>query len=59
MDMYDPRASSNTLNNAVDRLKTNVRIGRFDFDTRCILKRVIAGCKQQVEKLNGKASVYA
>lgn len=41
------------LVNTLDRLKTDVHVERVDFDTRCILKGVVAGCKQQVEKLDG------
>lgn len=41
------------LVNTLDRLKTDVQVERVDFDTRCILKGVVAGCKQQVEKLDG------
>ena len=40
------------LVNALDRLKTDVQVEKFDFDTRCILKGVVAGCKQQAEKLD-------
>ncbi len=40
------------LVNALDRLKTDAQVERFDIDTRCILKGVIGGCKQQVEKLD-------
>ena len=40
------------LVNALDRLKTDAQVERFDIDTRCILKGAIGGCKQQVEKLD-------
>ena len=40
------------LINALDRLKTDAQVERFDIDTRCILKGAIGGCKQQVERLD-------
>ena len=40
------------LLNALDRVKTSVEVERKDLDTRCILKGVVSGCKQQVEKID-------
>lgn len=41
------------LVNALDRLKTGVQVERLDLSTKCILKGVVDGCKQQVDKLDG------
>lgn len=40
------------LLNALDRVKTSIEVERVDLDTRCILKGVVSGCKQQVEKID-------
>ena len=40
------------LINALDRMKTGVEVEKVDLDTRCILKGVVSGCKQQVEKID-------
>ena len=40
------------LLSALDRMKTTVEVERVDLDTRCILKGVVSGCKQQVEKID-------
>ena len=40
------------LLNALDRVKTSIEVESVDLDTRCILKGVVAGCKQQVEKID-------
>lgn len=40
------------LLNALDRVKTSAEVERVDLDTRCILKGVVSGCKQQVEKID-------
>ena len=39
------------LLNALDRVKSDVEDERFDLDTRCILKGVVAGCMDQVAKV--------
>ncbi|MCJ1239911.1 hypothetical protein MMC14_007909 [Varicellaria rhodocarpa] len=40
------------LLSALDRMKTGVEVEKVDLDTRCILKGVVSGCKQQVEKVD-------
>ena len=40
------------LLNALDRIKTSIEVERIDLDTRCILKGVVSGCQQQVEKID-------
>ena len=40
------------LLNALDRVKTSIEVERVDLDTRCILKGVVSGCKQQVEEID-------
>ena len=40
------------LLSALDRMKTDVEVEKVDLDTRCILKGVVSGCKQQVEKVD-------
>lgn len=40
------------LLNALDRVKTSAEVERVDLVTRCILKGVVSGCKQQVEKID-------
>ena len=45
--------SCRSLVNALDRLKFDVQVKRLDFHTICVLKNVVAGCKQQSENLDG------
>lgn len=40
------------LLNALERVRTSIEVERIDLDTRCILKGVVSGCKQQVEKMD-------
>ena len=40
------------LVSALDRMKSGVEVEKVDLDTRCILKGVVSGCKQQVEKID-------
>lgn len=40
------------LLNALDRVKTSIEVERVDLDTRCILRGVVSGCQQQVEKID-------
>ncbi|KAI4143918.1 MAG: hypothetical protein LQ340_006841 [Diploschistes diacapsis] len=47
------------LVNALQRVKSDVELGKFDFDTRCILKGVISGCGgliQEVESILNKVA---
>lgn len=37
--------------NALDRIKTDISTSKLDVNTRCILRGVVAGCMQQVEKI--------
>ena len=39
------------LLNALQRVKTDVEVNKFDLDTRCILKGVISGCLNLVEEV--------
>ncbi|MCJ1327021.1 hypothetical protein MMC10_003687 [Thelotrema lepadinum] len=39
------------LLNALQRVKSDVEVNRFDLDTRCILKGVISGCISLVEEV--------
>ena len=39
------------LINALQRVKSDVELNKFDFDTRCILKGVISGCMNLVEQV--------
>ena len=39
------------LVNALQRVKTDVEVNKFDFDTQCILKGVISGCVNLVEEV--------
>ena len=39
------------LVNALQRVKSDVEVNKFDFDTRCILKGVISGCVTLVEEV--------
>ena len=37
---------------SLERVKTGIEVEKVDLDTRCILKGVVAGCLQQVEKVD-------
>ncbi len=37
---------------SLERVKTGIEVEKVDLDTRCILKGVVAGCMQQVEKID-------
>ena len=37
---------------SLERVKTGIEVEKVDLDTRCILKGVVAGCLQQVEKID-------
>ena len=37
---------------SLERVKTGIEVQKVDLDTRCILKGVVAGCMQQVEKID-------
>ncbi|MCJ1292939.1 hypothetical protein MMC34_004492 [Xylographa carneopallida] len=39
------------LLNAFDRMNSEASLSKLDFDTRCILKGVVAGCMTQVEEI--------
>ncbi|MCJ1439262.1 hypothetical protein MMC27_008654 [Xylographa pallens] len=39
------------LLNAFNRMKSEASLNKLDFDTRCILKGVVAGCMTQVEEI--------
>ena len=40
------------LLNALGRMKADEEVGTVDLNTRCILRGVVAGCRQQVEELD-------
>ena len=37
---------------SLERIKTGMEVEKVDLDTRCILKGVVSGCMQQVEKVD-------
>ena len=37
---------------SLERIKTEIEVEKVDLDTRCILKGVVAGCMQQVQKVD-------
>ncbi|KAJ3497458.1 hypothetical protein NLG97_g1891 [Lecanicillium saksenae] len=39
------------LANSLSKIKSDSRIGAFDFDTKCILKGIVAGCLIQVQEV--------
>ncbi|OAR01322.1 hypothetical protein LLEC1_07582 [Akanthomyces lecanii] len=39
------------LANSLSKIKSDSRIGAFDFDTKCILKGIVSGCLAQVQEV--------
>ncbi|KAJ6781599.1 hypothetical protein PWT90_06139 [Aphanocladium album] len=39
------------LANSLSKIKSDSRIGAFDFDTKCILKGIVSGCLTQVQEV--------